>query len=253
MVLSGVIIQVHPSFETSGGCSKKLAIRDFHVCNQSDPSTESADPRDIISVFLKGRLVEKCKLLKEKDLILISGAKIKKSSKEGHELSIIANESKEQKIWVIQNPEDKHSDILSETEQKVGESGTVATVKKVHKKGEIEPPSKRRRLALQSKAEMYQYTRLADLIVNTLVNVYGVVKFFKSPFKTKGSDFVCTISLVDPSFDSLDQGFKCVLFSKCKESLPLVKSVGDVVRFHHLGVGQYRSDLQGKLMPETTW
>ncbi|CAH3023261.1 unnamed protein product, partial [Porites evermanni] len=97
------------------------------------------------------------------------------------------------------------------------------------------------------------YTKLAELKVNTVVNVYGVVKFFKSPFKTKGSDFVCTLSLVDPSLPSLDISFKCVLFSKSKEGLPSVKTVGDVVRFQHLGVGHYQGELQGKFTADSSW
>ncbi|CAH3164924.1 unnamed protein product, partial [Porites evermanni] len=97
------------------------------------------------------------------------------------------------------------------------------------------------------------YTKLAELKVNTVVNVYGVVKFFKSPFKTKGSDFVCTLSLVDPSLPSLDSSFKCVLFSKSKEGLPSVKAVGDVVRFQHLGAGHYQGELQGKFTADSSW
>ena len=101
--------------------------------------------------------------------------------------------------------------------------------------------------------EKYIYTKLAELKVNTVINVYGVVKFFKSPFKTKGSDFVCTLSLVDPSLPSMDSSFKCVLFSKSKEGLPSVKAVGDVVRFQHLGVGHYQGELQGKFKADSSW
>ena len=97
------------------------------------------------------------------------------------------------------------------------------------------------------------YTKLADLKANTTVNIYGMVKFFKSPFKTKLSDFVCTLSLTDPSFDSMEKGFKLVLFSKSKEMLPLVKSVGDIIRFHHIAVGEFKGELQGKLLPQSSW
>ena len=231
----------------------KLCIKDFGAYSQTDPCIQSGDARDVISVFLKGSLVEKCKILKEKDLLVITGAQVEKSSREGHEFNIIANEGKDLKMWVIQDPESKTSGIASLASEKLVKSGTKAAEKKVHDKGnkDSEPPNKRSRLVLQPKAETY--TKLADLTVNTVVNVYGVVKFFKSPFKTKGSDFVCTMSLVDPSFDSLDQSFKCVLFSKSKESLPLIKSVGDVVRIHRLGVREFRGDLQGKFMTDSSW
>ena len=97
------------------------------------------------------------------------------------------------------------------------------------------------------------YTKLADLKADTIANVYGVVKFFKSPFKSKRSDFVCTLSLTDPSFDSMENGFKLVLFSKSREMLPQVKSIGDIIRFHHIAVGEFKGELQGKLLPQSSW
>ena len=250
---TGVVNKIFQTSQTLRGWSMKVLLKDVDTCNRSVPCDDLTSTRDVISVFLRGKFVEKCKILKVKDLLVITGAQIEKSSRGGHEFNIIANESSDLKIWVIQDPENKTSEIQSGTNQKPLESGPAVAVKKVHNtsSGEDEPPNKRSRLVLQPKPETY--TKLADLTVNSVVNVYGVVKFFKSPFKTKGSDFVCTISLVDPSFDSLDQGFKCVLFSKSKESLPLVTSVGDVVRFHRLGVGQYRGELQGKFLPDSAW
>ena len=233
----------------------KFSIKDFGAYNRPDPCNDSGDGRNVISVFLKGSLVEKHNILKEKDVLVITGAQVEKSSREGHEFNIIANESKDLKMWVIRDPENKTSDITSLASEKLVESNTKAAEKKVYGTGNSymynEPPNKRCRLVLQPKAETY--TKLANLTVNTVVNVYGVVKFFKSPFKTKGSDFVCTMSLVDPSFDSLDQSFNCVLFSKSKASLPLIKSVGDVVRIHRLGVREFRGDRQGKFMTDSSW
>ena len=54
----------------------------------------------------------------------------------------------------------------------------------IRKAGITDPPSKKPHL-LEPQAI---YTKLADLKANTIVNVYGMVKFFKSPFKTRISD-----------------------------------------------------------------
>ena len=249
ILVSGEVITVNPSFQTSRGRTMKLSIKEIAASNQSGHCDDAIDPDNVISVFLKGRFVEKCKMLNQKDLLVIAGAQLEKSSREGHKFNIIANESKDLKIWIIHDPENKRTATI----QKPVESGTTTAANGAHNtvNREIGPPSKRSRLILQPKAETY--TKLADLAVNTVVNIYGVVKFFKSPFKTKGSDYVCTLSLVDPSIVSLDHSFKCVLFSKSKETLPCVKTVGDVVRFHRLGVGQFKGELQGKLMPDSSW
>ena len=227
----------------------KVSIKDVDIDNP-------IDTRSAISVFLKGQFVDKCKMLRNKDLIVITGAQLENSSRDGHEFCIMATESKDLQLWIVQDPENKTIETeFAAAVQKplLSESGTTAAVKKMQKTGNGEngPPSKRSRLVLQPQVE--NYTKLADLKVNTVINMYGVVKFFKSPFKTKGSDFVCYMSLVDPSLVSFDNAFKCVLFSKSKEGLPLVKSVGDVVCFRHLGVGQYQGQLQGKRMPDSSW
>ena len=224
----------------------KVSIKDVTVRDQSGSGNESDSP-DVISVFLKGKFVDKLKIVKEQDVLIIKGAKIEKSSREGHRFNIIADESNNGlKIWIIQGPGNNDKTVGETVIQK-----SDATVHATDTCGNSKSPSKRRRLVLQPKPAIY--TKLADLKVGAMVNVYGVVKFFKSPFKTKGSDFVCTLSLVDPSLDSLDQSFKLVLFSKSKETLPLVKSVGDIVRFHQIAVGEFKGELQGKFLPQSSW
>lgn len=206
----------------------KLSIKDV---NSGSP--------DVISIFLRGKFVEKCKTVKEKDVLMIKGAKVTSSPREGHKFEIIGDEKscKFLKVWVVRdsnNVLNAGSNIFRRPLQ----TGS-------------EPPSKRSRLVLQPQS--VKYTKLADIRANTTVNVFGVVKFFKSPFKTKGSDFVCSLSLVDPSLASLEESFKLVLFSKSKERLPLIRSVGDIVRFHGVAVGNFKGEMQGKFLPESTW
>ena len=231
----------------------KLSLKDAGDCDKSGSCNDS-DAQDVISVFLKGDFVENFKIVKEQDVLMITGAQLEKSSRDGHKFNIIADESNEAlKIWIIQDTGNNNKTIanVSETVQKPLPTEFETTMCRTGNDSCNESPSKRRRLELQPKAAVY--TKLADLKANAIVNVYGVVKFFKSPFKTKGSDFVCTLSLVDPSLDSLEQSFKLVLFSKSKETLPSIKSVGDIVRFHHIAVGKFKGELQGKFLPQSSW
>lgn len=232
---------------------KKVQIRDFIGENQLNPTDGAVHATSLMSVFLRGSLVEQCCFFKETDLFMISGAEIEKSPVMGHKFNIVASESKDLRIWVLHAPNTKASSVQLATVPKPVESSDSVAVKKMcdRKSNRNEPPVKRCKLVLHPEA--ITYTRLADLKVNGVVNIYGVVKFFKSPFKTKGSDFVCCLSLVDQSFDNLDKSFKCVLFSKSKEMLPLIKSVGDIVRFHRLAVSQYQGELQGKFLPDSSW
>uniref|UniRef100_A0A4W3JYN9 Protection of telomeres protein 1 n=1 Tax=Callorhinchus milii TaxID=7868 RepID=A0A4W3JYN9_CALMI len=87
----------------------------------------------------------------------------------------------------------------------------------------------------------YVYIPLNEVKEGLTVNVYGVVKFFKQPVPSKGTDFYSTLTLVDPSAARLH----CVLFSGSLDLLPQIYKVGDVVRFHRLKIQCYEGDLQG--------
>ena len=105
-----------------------------------------------------------------------------------------------------------------------------------------QPKRNAKRLKLTKEDPVYSYTELANLRSHSTVNVFGVVKYFKKPFKTRGSDYCCTLSLLDPSMSA---GFKCNLFSKSKDHLPSIHAVGDVVCFRQLSIGKYNGALQG--------
>ncbi len=99
--------------------------------------------------------------------------------------------------------------------------------------------------ARKSKGGDYKYTELSDVRNGELVNVYGVVKSFKKPFTAITGDKTMTIGLIDPSLHSpnTDNFLMCVLFS---DTLPNIKSVGDVVRLHRLRVEMFNGRLQVK-------
>ncbi|XP_054255498.1 protection of telomeres protein 1 [Indicator indicator] len=92
-----------------------------------------------------------------------------------------------------------------------------------------------------SVAPKYAYTSLNQLKDGTIVNLYGVVKFFKPPYVSKGTDYCSVVTLVDPSNAKLT----CTLFSGNLDSLPKIYKVGDVVRFHRIKIREYNGQMQG--------
>lgn len=92
-----------------------------------------------------------------------------------------------------------------------------------------------------SVAPKYVYTPLNHLKDGTVVNLYGVVKFFKPPYISKGTDYCSIVTLVDPSNVKLT----CSLFSGNLDSLPKIYKVGDIVRFHRIKIREYNGQMQG--------
>ncbi|CAO2602923.1 Protection of telomeres protein 1 [Lemmus lemmus] len=87
----------------------------------------------------------------------------------------------------------------------------------------------------------YTYTPLDLLKEGAIVNVYGVVKFFKPPYLSKGTDYCSVVTIVDQTNVKLT----CMLFSGNYEALPIIYKVGDIVRFHRLKIQVYKNELQG--------
>ncbi|KAL1777734.1 protection of telomeres protein 1 isoform X1 [Sigmodon hispidus] len=87
----------------------------------------------------------------------------------------------------------------------------------------------------------YIYTPLNLLKDGAIVHVYGVVKFFKPPYITKGTDYCSVVTIVDQTNAKLT----CMLFSGNYEALPIIYKVGDIVRFHRLKIQVYKNELQG--------
>ncbi|KAM9311721.1 protection of telomeres protein 1 [Gastrophryne carolinensis] len=90
-------------------------------------------------------------------------------------------------------------------------------------------------------AQKYVYTPLCQLQEGTVVNVYGVVAFFKLPYRSKGTDFCSVVTIVDQSHEKL----RCTFFSGSQDSLPKIYKVGDVVRFHRIKIKKFNSELYG--------
>uniref|UniRef100_A0A8C3JEA2 Protection of telomeres protein 1 n=2 Tax=Scolopacidae TaxID=8917 RepID=A0A8C3JEA2_9CHAR len=92
-----------------------------------------------------------------------------------------------------------------------------------------------------SVAPKYVYTPLNHLKDGTIVNLYGVVKFFKPPYVSKGTDYCSVVTLVDPSNVKLT----CTLFNGNLDALPKIYKVGDIVRFHRIKIREYNGQMQG--------
>ncbi|XP_045144777.1 protection of telomeres protein 1 isoform X2 [Echinops telfairi] len=90
-------------------------------------------------------------------------------------------------------------------------------------------------------ATKYTYTPLNQLKDGTVVNVYGVVKFFKPPYLSKGTDYCSVVTIVDQTNIKLT----CMLFSGNYEALPIIYKNGDIVRFHRLKIQVYKNEAQG--------
>ncbi|NWT02551.1 POTE1 protein, partial [Mionectes macconnelli] len=90
-------------------------------------------------------------------------------------------------------------------------------------------------------APKYVYTPLNQLKDGTIVNLYGIVKFFKPPYVSKGTDYCSVVTVVDPSNVKLT----CTLFSGNPDSLPKIYKVGDIVRFHRIKIREYSGQMQG--------
>ncbi|XP_073724895.1 protection of telomeres protein 1 [Misgurnus anguillicaudatus] len=74
----------------------------------------------------------------------------------------------------------------------------------------------------------YTYPPLNTLKHKTLVSVYGVVTFFKLPYRTKGSDYCSMLKITDQS----DVKVSCTIFTKNLEDHPVILKNGDIIRLH---------------------
>lgn len=85
------------------------------------------------------------------------------------------------------------------------------------------------------------------------VNVFAVVKFFRKPTQTKGSDKSFFFTLVDPTLYENEECLKCIFFANDEEHFPIITNVGDIVKFTSLGITVYNDQLQGRNKNGSSW
>ncbi|KAJ4921597.1 hypothetical protein JOQ06_022399, partial [Pogonophryne albipinna] len=78
----------------------------------------------------------------------------------------------------------------------------------------------------KTKVPKYTYVGLGDLTAGSVVNVYGVVVFFKQPFKTRGTDFCSSLKITDQSNEKIS----CSIFCEKLEDHPKIYQIGDIVQ-----------------------
>ncbi|KAF9615220.1 hypothetical protein IFM89_022482 [Coptis chinensis] len=84
------------------------------------------------------------------------------------------------------------------------------------------------------KKENYLYLSINDAIscINQKVNMVGVVVEYGLPEKSRGTDYFCTLKIMDESSQSY--GLLVNVFTESLDKLPRVKSAGDIIRFSRI-------------------
>ncbi|XP_032403048.1 protection of telomeres protein 1 isoform X3 [Xiphophorus hellerii] len=89
------------------------------------------------------------------------------------------------------------------------------------------------------RAPRYTYVRLDELKNMAVVNVYGVVVFFKQPFKSRGTDYCSSLKITDQT----EHKIGCTIFCENLEDHPRIFQTGDIVRMHRVKVHPYNNSL----------
>ncbi|KAM6146508.1 protection of telomeres protein 1 isoform 2-T2 [Phoenicopterus ruber ruber] len=200
----GIVILSYPLTKLEDGTDFfKVVLQD---------SDSSCSRINSINILIYGKMAEDCaKVIRHGDTFVVAGFKLAKSptAKEDgrHGCHLEVSEESGSAIYIYITP---RTTAASET-------------------------------ASVSVAPKYVYTPLNRLKDGTIVNLYGIVKFFKPPYVSKGTDYCSVVTLVDPSNVKLT----CTLFNGNLDSLPKIYKVGDIVRFHRIKIREYNGQMQG--------
>ncbi|CZS94473.1 uncharacterized protein RCO7_10094 [Rhynchosporium graminicola] len=77
-----------------------------------------------------------------------------------------------------------------------------------------------------------------QLVRKVLVSLVGIVKDFQPPMQTSGTDFKCTIELIDHSIQHENYGIKFVIFWP-EQAMPRISGPGDVVLLRNVKAQMY--------------
>ncbi|KAM6290953.1 protection of telomeres protein 1 [Porphyrio hochstetteri] len=202
--LQGIITHFYSLTKLGDGTDFfKVVLQDLdNLCSQINS----------INILIYGKMAQDCaKVIRNGDTVIVAGFKLAKSPTA---------------------KEDGRHGCHLEVSEEAGSAIYIYT--KPGRKAASEPAS-------VSVAPKYVYTPLNHLKDGTIVNLYGVVKFFKPPYISKGTDYCSVVTLVDPSNVKLT----CTLFSGNLDSLPKIYKVGDIVRFHRVKISEYNGQMQG--------
>ena len=95
--------------------------------------------------------------------------------------------------------------------------------------------------------ENYSYKKISELQVrDSKVHVFGVVTLHRPPSKSHGTDFSCTVEIMDETCRG--EPLTCVLFHPKIERLPQQCAVGDIICLHRMNMKEYNGRLQGNCL-----
>ncbi|NWX58285.1 POTE1 protein, partial [Promerops cafer] len=208
--IQGIVTLSYPLTKLKDGTDFfKIVVQDpDNLCSQINS----------INVLIYGKMAEDCaKIIRHGETFVVAGFKVMK---------------------LPTAREDSRHDCHLEVSEEAGSAIYVCETEIVQI---ILPCSPGNMAHLCSVAPKYVYTPLNHLKDGTIVNLYGVVKFFKPPYISKGTDYCSVVTLVDPSNVKLT----CSLFNGNLDSLPKIYKVGDIVRFHRIKIREYNGQMQG--------
>ncbi|XP_050179610.1 protection of telomeres protein 1 [Myiozetetes cayanensis] len=172
-----------------------------------------------INILIYGKMAEDCaKVIRHGDTFIVAGFKVIKSP--------------------TAREDGRHGCHLEVSEEAGSDIYCLQCHNQIYTKPRTATASE---TAFVSIAPKYVYTPLNQLKDGTIVNLYGVVKFFKPPYVSKGTDYCSVVTLVDPSNAKLT----CTLFNGNPDSLPKIYKVGDIVRFHRIKIREFNGQMQG--------
>ncbi|XP_078272642.1 protection of telomeres protein 1 [Rhinoraja longicauda] len=204
--IKGIISMKYPPHELGTG-EKVLKIVLEEPTTQPSTSNQAS-----INTFIFGKLVEDCEsILKQGDTVVLTNFQASKSSSA--------------------SKDGRHAFQL-ELSNEAGATVFVCSKTGTESAAIIRKP----KVVLHD----YTYVPLNMIKGGVTVNVYGVVKFFKQPYRSKGTDYCMTVTLMDPSGGELH----CVIFNGNADHLPKIYRTGDVVRFHRLKIQEFNSEVQ---------
>ena len=88
------------------------------------------------------------------------------------------------------------------------------------------------------------------------VNVLGVVTDWMAPTPTRGSDWMCSFSVTDPTYSdygSSAQGLKVRFFRPCENELPAIRGHGDIILMRSLRISIWSGMTIGISSRSTSW
>ncbi|XP_010158943.1 PREDICTED: protection of telomeres protein 1-like, partial [Eurypyga helias] len=200
----GIVILSYPVTKPRDGTDFfKIVLQDLeNSCSQINS----------INVLIYGKMAEDCaKVICHGDTVVVAGFKVAKSPSA--------------------RQDGRHSCHLEMSEED-GSAVYIYTKQKTTAASET---------AAMFVSPKYVYTSLNHLKDGTTVNLYGVVKFFKPPYVSRGTDYCSLVTLVDPCNVKLT----CTLFNGNLDALPKIYKVGDVVRFHRIKIRQFNGRMHG--------